>query len=159
VSIGKELIASQDVVPIVLGGPDDAEAGRAFQAAVGERVVNLAGLIKLGVTAAVLKRCVLYIGGDTGPMHLAAACKTSVLCISCHPRSGSSEHANAPRRFGPWQTVFDVLQPESASPPCVDGCDSSEAHCILQLSVETVARAAHGLLSRAGSPADLAKTD
>ncbi|MDJ0625257.1 MAG: glycosyltransferase family 9 protein [Candidatus Caenarcaniphilales bacterium] len=45
------------------------------------RLTNLCGKSDLLETAAVLKRCDIAIGGDTGPIHLASAVGTEVICM------------------------------------------------------------------------------
>ncbi|MEQ1763864.1 MAG: glycosyltransferase family 9 protein [Pyrinomonadaceae bacterium] len=69
------LIDRSAVYPIVFGGPEDK--------AVGDRLVakwqagaNAAGALKIRESAALLERCSLYLGNDTGTMHLAAAVGT-----------------------------------------------------------------------------------
>src|SRR5262249_23722864 len=48
-------------------------------AALGPRAIDLVGKIHLLTVAAVIKRAVLFIGNDTGLMHLAAATGTPTL--------------------------------------------------------------------------------
>lgn len=47
--------------------------------ALGARAIDLVGKIHLLTVAAVIKRCVLFVGNDTGLMHLAAATGTPTL--------------------------------------------------------------------------------
>ncbi len=56
--------------------------------------VNLEGKTTLGQLAAVLKRCDLFIGADSGVMHLAAAVGAPLVAIF-----GPSNH----RAWGPWE--------------------------------------------------------
>jgi hypothetical protein len=59
----------------VLGSAEDQVRGQALaQAADG--VHSLCGSLTLGQSAALLARCDLAVGGDTGPLHLAAAVGT-----------------------------------------------------------------------------------
>lgn len=48
-------------------------------AALGERAVDLVGNLSLPEVAAVLSRCVLFVGNDSGLMHLSAAAGTPTL--------------------------------------------------------------------------------
>lgn len=59
----------------VLGGPGRAEAAMAAPvlASLGDRALDLVGKLELPVAAAVLARAALYVGNDSGLMHLAAA--------------------------------------------------------------------------------------
>ncbi len=59
----------------VLGGPGAAERAMAAPvlAALGDRAVDLVGTLSLPEAAAVLARCALFVGNDSGLMHLSAA--------------------------------------------------------------------------------------
>ena len=45
------------------------------------QVINLAGSTNLQELVAVIKRCQVFVTNDSGPMHVAAACKTSLVAI------------------------------------------------------------------------------
>jgi len=113
----------------------------------GNHMINLIGQATLRQTAAILKMCNLFVGNDGGPMHLAAAVGTSIIEISCHPKSGSPKHHNSPRRFGPWKVQSTILQPEYAVAPCKDSCLSAKAHCIKSVTAEQVIKAINRQLS------------
>lgn len=59
---------------MVMGGPDDHAACEAVRAAMPrERVIDMVGREELIVAYAALKRARLFVGNDSGLMHLAAA--------------------------------------------------------------------------------------
>ena len=73
------LITEHNIFPIVLGGSEEQ--------VVGQRLIdhwrtgaNAAGALSVREAGAVLKRCSIYLGNDTGTMHLAAAVGTR--CVS-----------------------------------------------------------------------------
>ncbi len=78
--VGKKLIAKYDVTPIVFGGPEDAELGETLITSWG-RGYNAAGALNVRQAAEALRRCALYIGNDTGAMHLAASMGTPCAAI------------------------------------------------------------------------------
>jgi heptosyltransferase-2 len=123
---------------VILGGPEDKALGLTLAAAAGGTGIDLVGKASLSQAAAVLQRCQLFIGNDSGPMHLAAAAGATVIAISCHPRTGAVQHENSPARFGPWGQQHAVLQPEHAEPPCTQGCSAAEPHCIAGVSLDQV---------------------
>ncbi|MEO8668055.1 MAG: glycosyltransferase family 9 protein [Bauldia sp.] len=129
-----------DLDVIIVGGRLDAGRGEAFASAVGERAVSSLGRIEARPSAALVERCIAFVGMDSGPAHLAAAVGTPVAVIFCHPRDGAPDHVNSPRRFAPWGEPDKVLviQPETGLPPCREGCVAREAHCISQLTEEEV---------------------
>ncbi len=57
---------------ILVGGQEDVEDAFMIKSVVPE-VISAVGLLKLGETAALLKKADLFIGNDSGPLHLAAA--------------------------------------------------------------------------------------
>jgi ADP-heptose:LPS heptosyltransferase len=65
----------------ILAGPGAAERAMAAPvlAALGDRAVNLVGALTLPEAASVLARCALFVGNDSGLMHLAAAAGTPTL--------------------------------------------------------------------------------
>ena len=74
------LIASHDVMPIIFGGPEDREKGERLIQIWG-RGANAAGELNVRNAAAALSGCSLYLGNDTGTMHLAASVKTTCVAM------------------------------------------------------------------------------
>jgi len=74
-----KLIQDFDVWPVVLGGVEDRELGNRLCAQWGCGH-NAAGVLSLRGAAAALQRCVLFLGNDTGTMHLAAA--AGIRCVA-----------------------------------------------------------------------------
>lgn len=101
-------------------------------------IKNLIGMTSLRETIAVLQRCDAYFGGDTGPVHMAAALHIPGVCLSCHPKGGRADHECVPERVSPYKADnIRILRPDPL-PGCRDACQSSKAHCINQISVEEV---------------------
>lgn len=85
--------------PVIwLGGPDDAQRIQAL-AQAGDLCVHEAGV---ELTLKALERCDLAIGGDTGLMHLAAACGVPTLALfgPTHPDDGFWSHPDPPLHLG-----------------------------------------------------------
>jgi ADP-heptose:LPS heptosyltransferase len=136
---------------LVVAGPEQTSQGEQLQRELGDMVVNVAGQTTLRQTAALLKRCHLFIGNDSGPMHLAAAAGVGVVEISCHAATGDQSHTNSPSRFHPWTKEYLVLQPAEPTEPCGSSCEQPDAHCILVVSVDNVKKAASTLIERLAS--------
>lgn len=138
----------------LLGGPADAAAADVVAAALGTRCVALAGKVSFRVSAAVLARCALYIGDDTGLMHIAAAVHVPVLSVNCFPASLPFTTLSIPVRFAPYRVPSVTVVPRAARDGCDDswryGCSHArEPHCILGVSPEVVYAAYRALVSRA----------
>jgi lipopolysaccharide heptosyltransferase I len=88
--------------------------------------------------AALLARCRVFIGGDTGPLHLAAAVDTPTVALF-----GPSN----PRRNGPYGHGHQVLH---RTLPCSDcyqrTCDHWE--CLPGIEIDTVVKAVGNLLEK-----------
>lgn len=74
------LIRAYDVFPVVFGSEEDREKGaRLLQR--WKTGGNAAGALGVREAAATLRRCVMYLGNDTGTMHLAASVGTPCVAI------------------------------------------------------------------------------
>jgi heptosyltransferase-2 len=85
--VARRLIDGHDARVVIVGGPDEVEmAGELARRIEGDgdkatAVCNLAGRTTLHETAAVIERCRLFLGNDSGPMHMAAAVGTPVVAV------------------------------------------------------------------------------
>jgi heptosyltransferase I len=66
---------------ILLGAPSDMQLVNNIMNGISEPVINLAGRTNLKELAAVVQNSNLFIGGDTGPLHVAAAVGTPTISI------------------------------------------------------------------------------
>lgn len=126
---------------VIIGNEAEHVLGEELSKVLGKRVINAAGRTTLRQATALLKRSRLFVGHDSGPMHLAAAVGCPVIEISCHPEGGSTGHPNSPTRFGPWGVPHVILQPRTSFDSCFNACDSDRTHCIEGVSVQRVEEA------------------
>ncbi len=136
---------NRDLWPVIVCS--EAEFGEAMKLAalLPRRPVIVSGA-RLRDVCAVLERCPLFIGNDSGCAHLAAAMGCKTLVISRHPRDGNPDHFNSPVRFAPQGRAVRVLQPPSGREGCTRACRVVEPHCILQITVDDVVAAASHVL-------------
>jgi ADP-heptose:LPS heptosyltransferase len=83
-----------------------------------DRIVPIAGQLRLPELGALLSEARLYIGPDAGPKHMAAAARTPVVEICFVPTdypalSRGSRSAGA--CWGPWNTPFKSVHPDAAT--------------------------------------------
>lgn len=90
--------------------------------------------ISLPQVAATLATCHVFLGGDSGIGHIAAAVGCSIVTLSPHPQNADPAHTNSPKRFSPFTPLAIVLQPALARPGCENGCNATEPHCILDIT-------------------------
>lgn len=106
------------------------------------RIINLVGKTTLRESAAALSLCDLYLGGDTGLMHIAVAVGIGGVVIFWYPRAtNDAPYALSPVRFGPYSKQFKILQPQTGEPGCENGCIKDYPHCILRIGVDEVVQA------------------
>ena len=131
------------VAVVVLGASCDEGMAQGFVKALppGLPYRDFTGKLDLKRSLAVLEVSSLYLGGDTGPMHMACSVGTPAVVVSCHPRSGSPLSSNSPARFGPWASSSTVLQPDGPAPGCDEECRALIPHCILDVLVPSVTKA------------------
>ena len=160
VSLAQRLQQELCAVVVLLGGPEERRFGEAIASGLTGETVNLIGRTTLPQAAAVLQHCDIFVGNDSGPMHLAAAAYIPVVMISCHPQDGDIGAARSPGRFGPWMVVSEILRPRHSQPPCLGSCHAPVAHCILGVTVDEVVAAVHRIVNRSasGGPARAAHT-
>lgn len=137
---------------LVVGGKNEYALADQLVEAIPGDAINIAGKTSIRQCAAVLKHCDLYVGNDTGPMHLAAVFGVAVLAIYTYPATAEKYQNNCPHRFGPWQVPSQTLQPKQALEPCnqnvFGACIGKQQHCILQISVDEAKEALAGLMER-----------
>jgi ADP-heptose:LPS heptosyltransferase len=96
------------------------------------RILNLGGKLSLKQLAALLSKAVLFIGIDSGPMHMATAVDTPVLAIFGPSR---------PWRWGPCGKGHIIIQKKWNCVPCgKKGClnDGGESRCLSELTPDEV---------------------
>jgi len=146
-AVGADLLARYpDVRLLVLGGgAQEQQAGEMLTRKWGPCSANLVGL-GIWDTAAILERCCLYIGNDTGTMHLAASVGTPCVAIF-------SARDN-PGRWEPVGAGHVVLRRDVPCAGCVlTDCVEHHSICLTSIAVEEVVAAAAARLPTASNAA------
>ncbi|HZZ69923.1 MAG TPA: glycosyltransferase family 9 protein [Phenylobacterium sp.] len=126
---------------MVLGGPEDAKLARELKDVVmRHQFINLTDGVDLLTAYACLKRARLFIGNDSGTMHMAAAAGVPTLGLF-----GPSDETH----YGPWGLHTRVARgPRSFEQIRSVDPGFGQALChMMDLSVDTVAAAAEELLA------------
>jgi lipopolysaccharide heptosyltransferase II len=109
-------IRSELHLPVaVLGDKDERDLAGRIISDSGADVIDLAGALDLGQLTALLKRSALFVGNDTGPMHMAAALGVPVVAIFGRNIPGVS-----PARWRPWGAGHVVFHEDSLRSITVD---------------------------------------
>jgi heptosyltransferase I len=126
-------LSRDGLTPVINYGPGEDELARAAEA--GSNGTAVAMSCSVSELIALTRRARLFIGGDTGPLHLAAALKVPVVAIF-----GPTD----PARNGPYGTNSMVLR-NSASQTSLSHTSDADPG-LLQITSEEVVRAAQHLL-------------
>jgi ADP-heptose:LPS heptosyltransferase len=141
-AVAAALQAARGVRTLVLGGPDEVALGDAVAGAGAGAAINLAGRTSLGQSAALVAESALYIGNDSGLLHVAAACGVSTVGLFGPTRPGRW----APR--GPRHVALRAVE-------SCDGClpwhprarCRHEGACMKKIAAAEVTAAAERLLA------------
>jgi asparagine synthase (glutamine-hydrolysing) len=133
--LGTRILAAEpDTYLLILGGPEDAALGVQLSTAWEGRAKNLAGKLSIAGSAALLERCTLYVGNDTGTMHLAAM--VGVACVAIFSAR------DYPGIWEPYGQHHIVLRKEIDCAGCMlEVCRKRRNECLKMISVDEVFQA------------------
>ena len=120
---------------VITGAKDDIAnseyVAEGWRSASSNPVLNLCGTISPRESGAVFAQSRLYIGHDSGPLHLAAA--SGAQCV------GIYSARNPAGKWWPYGDGHRVLYHHVSCSPCeLDVCIAEGKRCILSISVEEV---------------------
>jgi lipopolysaccharide heptosyltransferase II len=140
--------SSTDRWILVTAGPSDRQAAHRIIAAARARAIDAAPRIvdaeslSLAELRAVLDRASIFIGGDSGPMHIAATTDVPIVTIY---------GPTLPERSAPWRpSSIPSAAVEAGALPCRPCdqrvCEPGDFRCLSQVSPEAVCAAAMRVL-------------
>jgi predicted lipopolysaccharide heptosyltransferase III len=132
-------LASDYGCQVLIGGSREEEAlAQRIHEAAKSRPISMAGLATLKQFAVIAKRAALFVGNDSGAMHIVAAVGTPMVALF-----GPSN----PDEWGPRSDRVKVLYKGLDCRACFHPtCERGELNCMKQLSVQEVCAAAVQLL-------------
>jgi heptosyltransferase-2 len=141
----RQLAATHGLVPVVLGAPGDREIYVSGRQLFPPGTGDLVGRCGIRTSVAVLQRAALFLGNDSGVMHLAAAAGVPLLALF---------GPTSPQRFGPWGARTRVIYHAYPCSPCrqkyFTECDPSprgRPACIEAITLDEVLAAAREVLA------------
>lgn len=125
---------------VIVGAPEEADrAGKCLEV-WNYSGINLCGKTSPRVSAAVLRRADIFIGHDSGPMHLAACVGTPCVAIF--------SSRNLPRQWYPRGIFNKVIQHKTDCAGCkLEVCTIEKKKCILSITVDEVLNAVADVLN------------
>ena len=137
VQLGLRFVRELGARILLIGGPKDRRTGAELHNGVGPAVINAVGTTTLRQSAALIRRCAMFVGNDTGAAHISAAVETPVVALfgpSC------------PHRFSPFGGDHAVIWAHPRCGPCSQSghqdscreCVFPRPACMLDISVDHV---------------------
>ncbi|MBQ7198480.1 MAG: glycosyltransferase family 9 protein, partial [Selenomonadaceae bacterium] len=139
---------------ILGGGQNDLNSAQILKQNISEEnfsqhVIDLTNKTTYRQTAVILGFCDMYIGNDTGALHVAAAVKCPCLAVFPFPADlPEPAMTDGLRLFRPYKVPAVVVQPAHAIEACARqknepyspfGCRvMDQPHCIAQIEPETI---------------------
>src|SRR5439155_1966739 len=131
--VGANLIERFNIWPVVFGGAEDNAEGARLLKSWGCGY-NAAGRLSVRASAAGLKRCLFYVGNDTGTMHLLAAVGTKCVAIF--------SARDWPGRWHPYGPGHRVLRSSIECEGCgLVECIERRNECLQRITVSQVLQA------------------
>jgi len=141
-AVADRLISEHDADVIFFGGAGEEEIGEKIQSAMRGRAISLVGKTRVSELAPLLSRCSVFLGNDSGAMHVAAAVGLPVVGIF-----GPTE----PEGTSPVTPQFTLIrEPVSCSPCFLRKCPIDH-RCMTRIEADRVFRAVSGCLVTAES--------
>lgn len=142
-NVADRLIDDYNVKIALIGGPGAANDARAVKDTMKHKPLDLSGGTSVSELAALLKRCVLFISNDSGPVHAASAVGTPVIAIF-----GRKDAGLGPRRWGPTGEHDIILHKDAGCGKCLaHNCDKGFL-CLRAVTEDEVLKAAEMILNR-----------
>lgn len=146
--IERLLAAGEPWRVVLIGAPEDAAYVAPLRAALPPAVVDLSGAIDVAELIALLHRAHLFIGNDSGPLHLAAAAGVPTV---------SFFGPETPALYGPRGAGHTILYKGVACSPCLNVHNSKDNSacrdnvCLKTISVDEAWEAVRARLDAAAA--------
>jgi lipopolysaccharide heptosyltransferase III len=137
-----ELGSDKRLLFIIIGDNNDRDISDYICRNTSANVISAVGTTLLQ-TSTIFSRAKLYIGNDTGPMHMAALHK--VPCVAIFSST------NRKGKWHPWGKNHIILRKELPCSGCLkETCHSELPECLAEIDVDTVTESAKSILDKKG---------
>ncbi|MBU0759750.1 MAG: GT4 family glycosyltransferase PelF [Candidatus Omnitrophica bacterium] len=76
-----DMLAAKDIRVVVTGSGEEIDIARELAQLTRSKIINAAGKTNVTQLAALIKRCRVYVTGDSAPMHIASAMGTDFIAL------------------------------------------------------------------------------
>jgi heptosyltransferase-1 len=130
-----------NIIPVIIGGPADQRLAQEILTNTKIPPIDLTGKTSLKQLAYIIKKSQVFVGGDTGPMHLAVAVGRLVVTMF-----GPTD----PKRNGPYGDNHTVLLVPHSCQGCWQRNCPKNSDCLASISADDVFAAVQEGLNLAG---------
>lgn len=139
----RHLVRRSGAKVILVGSEDDMPRAEALRTEDPASILSLVGKINLIELRLLIARARLFVGPDSGPMHIAATTGTPIVALF---------GPTLPANFAPWKAEATLLEKPLACRPCRQRrCVSQDFRCLLTITPEEVYAACERYLGRPGT--------
>lgn len=124
-----DMLYDSNIIPVIIGGPNDQRLAREIITNTQVPPIDLTGKTSMKQLAYIIKKSQAFVGGDTGPMHLAVAVGAKVVTMF-----GPTN----PKRNGPYGDNHKVLLVPHSCQGCWQRKCPKRIDCLASISAETV---------------------
>ncbi len=129
---------NSEIKVILVGDNKDRRAEKAIYEKVGNNFLSLVAQINLMELRELISRSNLFIGSDSGPMHIAATTSTPIVALF---------GPTSPAIFGPWKAKARIIEKEFNCRPCRQKkCIYRDFRCLRTITPEEVYKASVDML-------------
>lgn len=123
---------NKNIIPVIIGGPGDQRLAQEIIAHTKIPPIDLTGKTTMKELAYIIKNSQAFVGGDTGPMHLAVAVGAKVVTLF-----GPTD----PNRNGPYGLNHKVLIAPLPCQGCWQRVCPKQKDCLASIPVDEVYQA------------------
>ena len=137
--LARRLAAIPGVRVVLAGGESDLGRAEEMLGRGNLAALSLVGELNLIELRELIARSALFVGPDSGPMHLAASTQTPIVAIF---------GPTLPAHFAPWRRKAIILQKDLDCRPCKQReCGTGDFRCLRTVSVDEVFEACQPFLA------------
>lgn len=138
-ALGRRLARELDAFVAVVGGPGERTLTGEVAGRIGRFAADLGGKTSIPETIALISRCGLFVGNDTGPMHIADALGKPIVAIF-----GPTD----PVTTRPFGRDHEILRRPLECSPCLQReCPLGHHDCMRSIEVNEAFQACRRMLS------------
>lgn len=139
--VADRLVEKYGFKVVLIASGKDVNIAKEVTSSMRQSVINLSGKTTVSQLASLLKRCLIFISNDSGPVHISSAVGTPVISIFGRNQAGLS-----PLRWGPVGIKDKFLHKEVGCVVCLaHNCDKG-FKCLEAISPEEVMEVVEDIL-------------